>query len=61
MPKKVSWVRTRNYNKEKAFEEAFTRAIKAKKEHLNFMEDVKCYTQMLIDMKEQYQKNVCPF
>jgi hypothetical protein len=41
MPNKMSWVRTRKYNQQKAFEETLTRATKAKKEHLNSMEDVK--------------------
>jgi hypothetical protein len=60
MPKKVSWVRTRNYNQQKALKEALTRAIKAKKKHLNSIEDVKPYAQMLIGTKEQYCKFFLP-
>ncbi len=32
-------------------QETFTRAIKIEKEHSNFMKDIECYHQMLIDMK----------
>lgn len=35
-----------------------TKAKEAKKQCVNSMEDVECYNQPLIDMKEQYQKNV---
>jgi hypothetical protein len=34
--------------------EAFTKAIKVKKEQLNSMEDIEHYNKILIDMKEQY-------
>jgi hypothetical protein len=37
-----------------ALQEAFTMAIKVKKECLNFVETIECYHQMLIDMKEKY-------
>ncbi len=42
----------------KALEEAFIRAIETKKESLNSMEDTECYNQTLIDMKEQYRKDI---
>jgi hypothetical protein len=35
-------------------EEAFTRAIEVEKESLNSMEDLKCYQQNLIDIKEHH-------
>ncbi len=37
------------------------RAKEAKKEHLNSMEDVKHYNQTLIDMNEQYWKDLEAF
>jgi hypothetical protein len=33
-------------------QEALARATEVKKEHLNFVEDIEYYHQMLIDMKE---------
>ncbi len=47
-------------NQQKALKEALTKAIEAKKKCLNSMEDIECYHQTLIDMKEHYQKDgVC--
>jgi hypothetical protein len=43
---------------QKALEEAFIRAIKVEKESLNFMEDIECYNQSLIDMKEQLMEKM---
>jgi len=43
---------------QKALEEAFIRAIKAEKESLNFMEDIECYNQSMIDMKEQLMEKM---
>jgi hypothetical protein len=39
-------------------QEALTRATEVEKKHLNFMEDIERYHQTLIDMKEQYQRDV---
>jgi Mg2+ and Co2+ transporter CorA len=48
-------------NQQKALEEALTKAIEAKKECLNSVEDIKCYHQTLIDMKEHYRRDVEAF
>ncbi len=39
-------------NQQKALEEAFAKAIEAKKEHMKSMENIEHYYQTLIDMKE---------
>jgi hypothetical protein len=54
MPKKVSWAKTRCYHSTTSTTKALARATKARKIHLNFVEDIEHNHQMLIDMKEQY-------
>jgi len=44
--------------KQETLVEVKTRASEVEKECLNSMEDIKHYHQTLIDMKEQYQKDV---
>jgi hypothetical protein len=46
---------------QKALQEALQNAIQSKKDCLNSMEDIEHYHQMLIDMKEQYQRDVEAF
>jgi len=58
MPSKVSWARLRCCYLVIGVQEAFIKAIEAKKQHLNSMEDIECYHQTFIDMKEQYQRDV---
>ncbi len=45
-------------NQQMALQEALIKATKVKKEHLDSIEDIECYHQMLINMKEQYWKDV---
>jgi hypothetical protein len=61
MLKKVSWLEQEATNQSKALKEALTRATKVEKKCLNSMEDIERYHQMLIDMHEQYQKDVEAF
>ncbi len=58
---KVSWLEQEATNQQKTLEEAFTRATKAKQKCLNSMEDIKRYHQTLIDMQEQYRRDVEAF
>jgi putative ubiquitin-RnfH superfamily antitoxin RatB of RatAB toxin-antitoxin module len=44
-----------------ALQEAFAKATKVEKKHLNSMENIECYHQTLIDMKEYYRKDVETF
>jgi hypothetical protein len=42
-------------------QEALIRAIEAENEHINFVENIERYHQTLINMKEQYQRDVKTF
>jgi hypothetical protein len=37
---------------QQALQEALAKAIETEKKHLNFVEDIECYHQTLIDMKK---------
>ncbi len=61
MPKKCFGLKKNATTQQEALQEAFATAIEAEKEHLNFMEDIECYHQMLIDMNKSYWRGIETF
>lgn len=61
MQKRIEILECKVVKKQKTLMQVDTKASEEKKEHLNSMEDVKCYHHILIDTKEQYWVDVETF